>query len=55
MKLRKTLCCLDRDDIEEHLDTVAKAVAGARYICRRCARAARKKKHLCKPVRLPVT
>jgi len=52
MKIRKTLCSLDRDEIEDNIDEIAKIVSGARYICRKCARVARKKKYLCKPVRL---
>ena len=46
MKIRKTLCSLDKDEIEDNIDEIAKIVSGARYICRKCARVARKKKYL---------
>lgn len=52
MKIRKTLCCLDKDDIGDNIRDVAKVVSRAKYVCRKCARAATKKKYLCKPVRL---
>jgi len=32
---------------------VAELVAGARFICKSCLRAANKKKYLCKPKKLP--
>lgn len=48
----KTLCSLDRDEIENNIDDIAKIVSNAKYICRRCARASNKKRHLCKPIRL---
>jgi hypothetical protein len=35
------------------LDEVAKLAVGARFLCKSCGRAASKKKHLCKPKKLP--
>lgn len=52
MKLRTTLCALKRNAIDAHIADLAALVANANYICHRCARSARKKKHLCKPVKL---
>jgi hypothetical protein len=48
---RKTepLCKWKKDDIADQLDTLKKMVCDARFICKRCGRAADKKKHLCKP------
>ena len=36
------------------LDELAKIVCDPRFVCRKCARAAHKEKHLCKPIPLPV-
>jgi hypothetical protein len=52
MKIRKTLCCLDRNEIAENIADLAEMVLHAKYICRKCGRASTKKKHLCKPARL---
>lgn len=52
MKIHKTLCRLDRDETEEKISDIMEIVSGAKYMCRRCARASKKKKYLCKPVRL---
>ena len=52
MKIPETLCCLDKDEIEDNLHDIAEVVTNAKYICRKCARVARKKKHLCKPKKL---
>lgn len=52
MKIRKTLCCLGRDEIEDHIDDLIEIVSKAKYICRKCARVSSKKKHLCKPMKL---
>lgn len=52
MKIRKTLCGVGRNEIEDNIDDLAKIVSKARYICTRCARASKKKKYLCKPMKL---
>ena len=52
MKIRGTLCRLDRNEIEDNIDDIAEMVSKAKHICRKCARVSRKKKYLCKPVRL---
>jgi len=49
---QKKLCCLNWDEIEDHLDDLVEIVSPARHICRKCARVANKKKVLCKPVKL---
>lgn len=52
MKIPKTLCRLDRDDIRDNIDEIAKVVSPPKYICRKCARVSKKKKHLCKPLKI---
>jgi hypothetical protein len=52
MKLHGTLCSLDKDDIKANIGDISGIVSGAKYICRRCARGASKKKYLCKPAKL---
>jgi hypothetical protein len=48
----KTLCDLDKQDIEKKLDEIAKIVTDPKYLCRKCARASNKKEYLCKPQRI---
>ncbi|MFZ4524579.1 MAG: hypothetical protein ACOYOE_03285 [Chlorobium sp.] len=50
--IKKTLCKLDKHDMEESLDTIVKLVAKPHYLCDKCARVAKKKKYLCKPVKI---
>lgn len=45
----KTLCKWDKDEIKDNLKELKKIVADARYVCKKCARAARKEEYLCKP------
>ena len=45
----KTLCKWDKDDIKDNLKELKKLVAEPRFICRKCARAAKKEEYLCKP------
>jgi len=52
MKITKTLCCLERDKIEDNIEDIAEIIAKPKYICRKCARVASKKKFLCKPMKL---
>ena len=52
MKKGKTLCSLDRDDISDHLDDIVEIVSTPKFLCRKCARVANKKKYLCKPMKI---
>jgi hypothetical protein len=52
MKIKKTLCCLDRDEIKDNIDELSELCSSPKYICRKCARVSGKEKHLCKPVRI---
>jgi hypothetical protein len=52
MKLQKTLCTLGRKHIEDTIDYLSEIVGKPKYLCRKCARAANKKKYLCKPAKL---
>lgn len=45
----KPLCKWDKDEIKDNLKDLKKIVSEPRFICRKCARAARKEEHLCKP------
>jgi len=48
----KTLCDLDKKDIEKRLDQISRIVSEPQYICRKCARAAKRKEYLCKPQKI---
>lgn len=48
----KTLCDLNKKEIEKRLPEVAELVSGAKYMCRKCARSASKKNLLCSPVKI---
>lgn len=48
-KETKTLCKWDKDEIKDKLKELKKVVAAPRFICRKCARAAKKEEYLCKP------
>jgi len=52
VKIHKTLCRLDRNEIEESINELTEIVSNAKYLCHKCARVSKKKKHLCKPVKL---
>jgi len=54
-KIKKTLCKLDKHDMEESMDTLVKLVAEPHYLCGKCARVAKKKKYLCKPVKIKLS
>ena len=47
----KTLCA-KKDELKESLSQYKKLVRGARFICKKCGRAAHDEKRLCKPVTL---
>uniref|UniRef100_Q3ASP4 Uncharacterized protein n=1 Tax=Chlorobium chlorochromatii (strain CaD3) TaxID=340177 RepID=Q3ASP4_CHLCH len=48
--IKKALCKLDKETIEKQMEALMELVAEPRYICRKCARVASTKRHLCKPV-----
>jgi hypothetical protein len=53
MPINKTLCELKSDGfIEKDFKAYRKLVRQARFVCRRCGRAARRKSNLCYPKRL---
>jgi hypothetical protein len=54
-KIKKTLCKLDKHDMEERMDTIMKLVAEPHYFCCKCARVATEKKYLCKPVKIKLS
>lgn len=45
----KPLCKWDKVEIKDNLKELKKIVAAPRYICKKCARAAKKEEYLCKP------
>ena len=47
----KTLC-KKKDELKDSLSQYKKLVRGARFICKKCGRAARDEKLLCKPTEL---
>jgi hypothetical protein len=51
----KTLCDLDKKEIEKNLSLMMKMVDRPAYICKKCARAANTKDLLCKPVKIQPT
>lgn len=52
-KLKTTICKLSKAEIQESLEVLAHEVRTARYLCRKCGRAAHHKSVLCKPIPLP--
>lgn len=48
----KSLCQLKSREIEKNLREIMREVTKPKYVCEKCARAAREKKHLCKPVKI---
>lgn len=50
----KTLCDLDKKEIEKRLPEIMGMVCRPLYLCRKCARAANKKEHVCKPLKIVV-
>lgn len=45
----RPLCKWDKDEIKDKLKELKKIVGEPRFICRKCARAAKKEEYLCKP------
>ena len=48
----KELCNWKPSAIENEIDKIRKIVAKPKYLCRRCGRAVRDKKYICKPIKL---
>jgi hypothetical protein len=48
----KTLCDLDKKEIEKRLEEVTNIILNPKYMCRKCARVSAKKDYLCKPQRI---
>ena len=46
----KTLCDMDKNEIEKKLERIKKMVNKPRFVCRKCARAANEEEYVCKPV-----
>jgi hypothetical protein len=51
-KIKKTLCKLDKHDIEESIDIIVSIISEPKFICRKCARVAKNKKYLCQPIKI---
>ena len=51
-KKKQRLCSYSKDDIKENLKELSSIVADAKFICKKCARAANDKECLCKPIKL---
>lgn len=52
MKLNRTLCSLNKDEIDDNFTDIVNIISKAKHICRKCARGSSKAKHLCKPVKI---
>ena len=52
-KLDTTICKLSKSEVQQSLELIAREVLTARYLCRKCGRAAYHKSLLCKPVAMP--
>jgi len=48
----KTMCKYKKEKIEENLEILKQIVKNPKFICRKCARAAKEEKYLCKPLTL---
>lgn len=51
-KAARHLCKWKKKDLENDFGDLLTIVAKPKYVCKRCARAARARKFLCKPVSL---
>jgi hypothetical protein len=53
MAADRTLCeLIDRKHLKKHFEEYLDLVRDARFVCKKCGRAAHKEKHLCKPAKL---
>ncbi len=51
-KLKKTLCKLDKHDIEGNVNDITSLVSEPKFLCLKCARVATKKRYLCSPIKI---
>jgi hypothetical protein len=51
-EIKKSICKLSKSEIHQALEQLAEEVRTARYLCRKCGRAAHHKRLLCKPLPL---
>ncbi len=51
-KIKTTLCKLDKHDMEERIPDIVSLVSEPKFICSKCARVAKNKKYLCKPIKI---
>lgn len=50
---KKTLCKLVKDDyVKDNFKEYAELVEGAKFICKKCGRAAQKEENLCDPKKI---
>ena len=49
MSDKKTLCEWEKKEIEKKSVELVKIISNAKYFCKKCARSAYDKDHLCKP------
>jgi hypothetical protein len=52
-EIKTSICKLSKAEIQASLEVIAHEVRTARYLCRKCGRAASRKRLLCKPVPMP--
>jgi len=52
MSKNKSLCDWHKTEIEKHFSELVEIISQPRYLCKKCARAAKKKQFLCKPEKL---
>jgi hypothetical protein len=52
--MAKTLCEWSKHEILEETEKLMQIVCDPHFVCRKCARAAHRDKHLCKPIPLPL-
>jgi hypothetical protein len=50
--IKTSICKLSKSEIHQSLEQLANEIRTARYLCRKCGRAAHRKRLLCKPVPL---
>jgi len=47
---KKSFCKWGKDDIKANIDQIHELTAKPKYVCQNCARVARRKANLCKPL-----
>lgn len=51
-EIKKSICKLSKSEVHDCLELIAAEIRTARFICRKCGRAAHRKRLLCKPLPL---